>query len=132
MYVNVIRNWGINLVCIRHKSCIKYTSNEVLTSYTYVNVLYNQLITNTTSLWPWMYRYVTKSKWPTGMSTKKLLKKRMVTTPFSQKCEDGHQDPSPEKQNIRYWNHVTSNIHTRIFITYIRLTSYTCDHICIY
>ena len=34
-----------------------------------------------------------------GVSTKKMLKKRMVTTPFSQKCEDGHQDPSPRKEH---------------------------------
>jgi hypothetical protein len=37
-----------------------------------------------------------------GDVNKKIVEKRMVTTPFSQKCEDGHQDPSPEKQNIRY------------------------------
>ena len=34
------------------------------------------------------------------INKKKLLKKRMVTTPFSQKYEDGHQDLSHEKDNI--------------------------------
>ena len=63
---------------------------------------------------------------------KKIVEKRMVTTPFSQKCEGGHQDPFPEKDNIRYRNHVISNIHICIFITYIRSTMYTHDHICIY
>ena len=38
---------------------------------------------------------------------------RMVTTPFSQKCEDGYQSPSPEK-NIRYKNYVITNIHMYI------------------
>ena len=36
-----------------------------------------------------------------NVNNKKLLKKGMVTTPFSQKCEDNHQDPFPDKDNIR-------------------------------
>ena len=36
------------------------------------------------------------------INNNKIVEKRMVTTPFSQKCEDSHQDPSPEKDNIRY------------------------------
>ena len=63
---------------------------------------------------------------------KKIVEKRMVTTPFSQKCEDGHQDPSLEKDNIRYRNYVITNIHICIIITHIRSDTYTCDHICVY
>ena len=32
-----------------------------------------------------------------GDVNKKIVEKRMVTMPFSQKCEDYHQDPSPER-----------------------------------
>ena len=66
-----------------------------------------------------------------GDVNKKIVEKRMVTTPFSQKCEDGHQDPSPEK-NIRYKNYIIANMHICIFITHIRSNTYTCDHICVY
>ena len=52
------------------------------------------------------------------VNKKKLLKKRMVTTPFSRKCEDDHQDPSPEKDNIRYRNYIITNIHMYIYHTY--------------
>ena len=48
-----------------------------------------------------------------GDVNKKIVEKRMVTSPFSQKCEDGHQNPSPEK-NIRYKNYVITNIHMYI------------------
>ena len=53
-----------------------------------------------------------------GDVNKKIVEKRMVTTPFSQKCENGPQDPSPEK-NIRYKNYVITNMHICIFITHI-------------
>ena len=69
-----------------------------------------------------------------GNVNKKIVEKRMVTTPFSQKCEDmdDHQDHSPENDNIRYRNYAITNIHICIFITYIRSNMYTRDHICIY
>ena len=57
--------------------------------------------------------------------------KRFVT-PFSRKCQGDHQDPSPEKDNIRYRNYVITNIQICIFITHIRSNTYTCDHICVY
>ena len=47
------------------------------------------------------------------INNKTIFEKRMVTTPLSQKCEDGHQNPSPEK-NIRYKNYVITNIHMYI------------------
>ena len=51
-----------------------------------------------------------------GDVNEKIVEKRMVTMPFSQKCEDGHQDPSPEK-NIRYKNYVITNMHICIVST---------------
>ena len=62
---------------------------------------------------------------------KNIVEKSMVTTPFSQKCEGDHQDPFPEKENIRYRNHVISNIHMYIYQIYM-IKTYTHDHICIY
>ena len=47
------------------------------------------------------------------INNKKIVEKRMVTTPFSQKCEDGHQKPSAEK-NIRYKNYVITSKHMYI------------------
>ena len=42
-----------------------------------------------------------------GDVNKKIIEKRMVTTPFLQKCESGHQDPFPEKDHIRYTKLIT-------------------------
>ena len=49
-----------------------------------------------------------------GDVNKKIIEKRMVTTPFLQKCESGHQDPFPEKDHIRYRNYIITNIHMYI------------------